>query len=48
LLEEDDQAKARALVEEMARKLLANAVIEDFRIDIRPVREPAGASDSRR
>jgi phosphoribosylformylglycinamidine synthase subunit PurS len=31
-LAETDPAKTRVLVEEMARKLLANAVIESFRV----------------
>lgn len=33
-LEEKDSAKAKARVEEMCRKLLANPVMEDFRIEI--------------
>jgi phosphoribosylformylglycinamidine synthase len=33
-LDESDQAKARRQVEAMARQLLANEVIEDFRIEI--------------
>lgn len=33
-LEEKDAKKARARVEEMCRKLLANPVMEDFRIEI--------------
>lgn len=33
-LEEKDTKKARARVEEMCRKLLANPVMEDFRIEI--------------
>ena len=33
-LEEKDAAKARARVEEMCKKLLANPVMEDFRIEI--------------
>lgn len=33
-LEEKDAAKARSLVEEMCKKLLANPVMEDFRIEI--------------
>ncbi|MBV9557579.1 MAG: phosphoribosylformylglycinamidine synthase subunit PurS [Pseudolabrys sp.] len=33
-LTESDPARARAQVEEMARKLLANAVIESFRVEL--------------
>ncbi len=33
----DDRLQARSLVEEMARRLLANAVIEDFRIELQGV-----------
>jgi phosphoribosylformylglycinamidine synthase len=35
-LDEPDAARARQKVEEMARQLLANEVIEDFQIDIKP------------
>jgi phosphoribosylformylglycinamidine synthase len=35
-LDEPDAARARQKVEEMARQLLANEVIEDFLIDIKP------------
>jgi phosphoribosylformylglycinamidine synthase len=33
-VDEPDEARARQLVEEMARQLLANEVIEDYRIEI--------------
>jgi phosphoribosylformylglycinamidine synthase PurS subunit len=33
-LAESDPARARGQVEEMCRKLLANSVIEDFRVDL--------------
>jgi phosphoribosylformylglycinamidine synthase PurS subunit len=33
-LAETDPAKARAAAEEMARKLLANTVIESFKVDV--------------
>ncbi len=33
-LTETDPAKARAAAEEMARKLLANTVIESFRVEV--------------
>ncbi|HWX48574.1 MAG TPA: phosphoribosylformylglycinamidine synthase subunit PurS [Roseomonas sp.] len=33
-LAETDPAKARALAEDMARKLLANTVIESFRVEL--------------
>ena len=39
LLDEADEDQARSRVEEMARQLLANEVIEDFRIELQP--EPA-------
>lgn len=32
-LDETDPARARALLEELCRKLLANPVIEDYRIE---------------
>ena len=35
-LDESDEGQARARVEGMARQLLANDVIEDFHIDIKP------------
>ncbi|TVR63771.1 MAG: phosphoribosylformylglycinamidine synthase subunit PurS [Gemmatimonadales bacterium] len=36
-LEADDSAAARAMAEEMCRKLLANPVTEDFRIQVAEV-----------
>jgi phosphoribosylformylglycinamidine synthase PurS subunit len=33
-LDEADAAKARAVAEEMSRKLLANTVIESFKVEI--------------
>jgi phosphoribosylformylglycinamidine synthase len=33
-LDETDPARARAQAEEMARKLLANTVIESFRVEV--------------
>jgi phosphoribosylformylglycinamidine synthase subunit PurS len=38
-LESPDRDTARARLDEMARTLLANAVIEDYRIELTPVRE---------
>ena len=35
-LAETDPAKAKAAAEDMARKLLANTVIESFRVEITP------------
>ncbi len=35
-LAESDPAKARAAAEDMARKLLANQVIEGFRVELAP------------
>ena len=45
-LEADDEDQARSRVEEMTRQLLANAVIEDYRIDLRLLGEPIGAASS--
>jgi phosphoribosylformylglycinamidine synthase subunit PurS len=39
-LDEDDEETARARVEEMSRQLLANEVIEDFRIALQALPEP--------
>ncbi|HXN00750.1 MAG TPA: phosphoribosylformylglycinamidine synthase subunit PurS [Candidatus Dormibacteraeota bacterium] len=39
-LDADDESQARARVEEMTRQLLANAVIEDYRIELQAVAEP--------
>jgi phosphoribosylformylglycinamidine synthase len=33
-LDETDRAKAKAAAEEMCRKLLANTVIEDFKVEV--------------
>ncbi len=41
-LDESDAAQARARLDDMARQLLANAVIEDYRIELQPVGEPIG------
>ena len=38
-LESPDRDSALRSLDDMARKLLANAVIEDYRIEIAPVRE---------
>ena len=35
-LAEADPAQARAAAEDMARKLLANTVIESFQVEVRP------------
>ncbi len=35
-LAETDPAKAKAAAEDMARKLLANTVIESFKVEIKP------------
>ena len=43
-LEEPDETQARNRVEEMSRQLLANEVIEDFRIELQP--EPLAVSSS--
>jgi phosphoribosylformylglycinamidine synthase len=44
-LDESDAAQARARIEDMARQLLANAVIEDYRIELEPVGEPIAAGE---
>ena len=44
-LDDADERAARAKVEEMARQLLANEVIEDFRIELHPVVEPIGVGE---
>jgi len=43
-LDEPDEVQARSRVEEMARQLLANEVIEDFRVELQP--EPALIGES--
>jgi len=45
-LDEADASQARARVDDMARQLLANAVIEDYRIELDPVGEPVAAGDA--
>ena len=42
-LDADDEGEARSRVEEMTRQLLANAVIEDYRIELK-VPSPATAA----
>jgi phosphoribosylformylglycinamidine synthase subunit PurS len=44
-LDEADAPRARARVEEMARQLLANAVIEDYRIEVQPASQPRTAAE---
>jgi phosphoribosylformylglycinamidine synthase PurS subunit len=44
-LDADDEHQARARVEEMTRQLLANAVIEDYRIELQAVGEPVTAGE---
>src|SRR6202022_3431959 len=41
-LHEAAAAQARARLDDMARQLLANAVIEDYRIELQPIGEPIG------
>src|SRR2546428_7980888 len=45
-LDEPDEGRARARVEEMAQQLLANAVIEDFRIEVQPASDQIGRATS--
>lgn len=43
-LDADDEDQARSRVEDMTRQLLANAVIEDYRIELQAqIPSPAGA-----
>ena len=44
-LDESDAAQARARIEDMARQLLANAVIEDYRMELQPIGEPIAAGE---
>jgi phosphoribosylformylglycinamidine synthase subunit PurS len=44
-LDEADAAQARTRLDEMARQLLANAVIEDYRIELQPIGEPVAAGE---
>ncbi|MDQ6883164.1 MAG: phosphoribosylformylglycinamidine synthase subunit PurS [Candidatus Dormibacteraeota bacterium] len=46
-LDAADEARARVLVDAMAAEVLANAVIEDYRIAIERVAEPAASGDGR-
>jgi phosphoribosylformylglycinamidine synthase subunit PurS len=45
MLDEADVAQARARLDDMARQLLANAVIEDYRIELEPIGEPVAAGE---
>ncbi len=38
----DDLEKARAEVDDMCRRLLANPIIEDYRFEVMPVQSSAG------
>jgi phosphoribosylformylglycinamidine synthase PurS subunit len=44
-LDEADAGQARTRLDEMARQLLANAVIEDYRIELQPIGEPVAAGE---
>jgi phosphoribosylformylglycinamidine synthase len=44
-LDEPDAAQARARADDMARQLLANAVIEDYCIELEPIGEPISAGE---
>jgi phosphoribosylformylglycinamidine synthase PurS subunit len=41
-LEAADEAAARSRVDEMCRRLLANDVIEDYRLEVEPAAQGAG------
>jgi phosphoribosylformylglycinamidine synthase len=43
-LDANDEAEARSRVEEMTRQLLANTVIEDYRIELQPPLAAAASS----
>jgi phosphoribosylformylglycinamidine synthase len=47
-LEEADDRGARARVDEIAREVLANGVIEDYRVEVEPIGKPAAAGGDRR
>jgi phosphoribosylformylglycinamidine synthase subunit PurS len=42
-LDTSDRAQAQSMTEAMANQLLANSVIEDFRISLAPIEEPSSA-----
>ncbi len=44
-LDADDDAEARSRVEAMTRQLLANAVIEDSRIELQPSDDPVAVGE---
>ena len=44
-LDASDVDQARARVDDMAQQLLANAVIEDYRIELEPIGEPVAAGE---
>ena len=44
-LDEADAAQARTRLDGMARQLLANAVIEDYRIELQSIGEPVVAGE---
>ena len=44
-LDEPDLDQARARVDDMARQLLANAVIEDYRVELEPIADPVTAGE---
>jgi phosphoribosylformylglycinamidine synthase subunit PurS len=44
-LDADDDDEARSRVEAMTRQLLANAVIEDSRIELQPIGDPVAAGE---
>ncbi len=43
ILDRPSEQEARATIEEACRRLLANPVVHDFEISLRPVAEQAGA-----
>ena len=45
-LDAADANQARQRIDEMAQQLLANAVIEDYRIELEPVGEPVATGDA--
>jgi len=45
-LDAADEGEARARVEAMTRQLLANEVIEDYRIELQPAADPIGSASS--
>ena len=44
-IDESDASRAWARIDDMAQQLLANAVIEDYRIELQPIADPIAAGE---